>query len=212
MDQEGLSIPIDRIKNLILDFGGVIINLTRNRCIESFANLGVDVHEMLINNYQHKDMFMQLELGNISPEVFYDLIRKIASQNLTNEQINEAWIAMLADVPDSKFELLLELRKRYNVFLLSNTNIIHWDWAEENIFSYKGFQSKDFFDGIYLSFDLHMIKPDAEIFNHVLQDANILPEETLFIDDALVNCKAAEELGIWTYMPEPREDWSFLFK
>lgn len=212
MELEGKSIPMNQIKNLIIDFGGVIINLTRNRCIEAFGGLGVDVHEKLVNNYQHKDMFMQLELGIITPEVFHDLIREIASQPLTDQQIDEAWIAMLADVPDYKLDLLLELRKKYNVFLLSNTNIIHWEWSEKEVFAYKDHTCKDFFDKIYLSYELHMVKPDAEIFTYVLQDANIQAEETLLIDDASVNCKAAEKLGMWTYMPEPREDWSTLFR
>ena len=202
---------MNNIKNLIIDFGGVIINLTRNRCIEAFEKIGIDVHEQLVNNYQHKELFMQLELGTVTPAVFRDGMRLLSDQRLTDEQIDDAWIQMLADVPESKLDLLLELRKRYNTMLLSNTNVIHWKWSEKNVFSYKGHHAEDFFHQLFLSYELNMLKPNIEIFDYVIKYAGILPEETLFIDDALVNCKAAETLGFKTYMPEPREDWSHLF-
>lgn len=204
---------MEGIKNLIIDFGGVIINLTRNRCIEAFESLGVkDIREQIVNNYQHKDLFMQVEIGSITTAGFRDGIRRLSGQALTDEQIDAAWIAMLDDVPDYKLNLLLDLRKHYNTMLLSNTNEIHWEWSERTCFSYKGHHVSDFFNRIYLSYKLHMLKPNADIFEYVLQDAGIKAEETLFIDDAMPNCRTAESLGLRTYTPEPREDWSFLFK
>lgn len=201
---------MEGIKNLVIDFGGVIINLTRNRCVEAFESLGVtDVRDRILNS---KDLFMQIEMGTISSAEFRDGIRHLTRQHLTDEQIDTAWIAMLDDVPDSKLDLLLDLRAKYNTMLLSNTNEIHWQWAEKNSFAWKGHQAKDFFGKIYLSYDLHLIKPNADIFEYVLADAIIKPEETLFIDDALQNCRTAELLGFRTYTPQPREDWSYLFK
>ena len=114
---------MEGIKNLIIDLGGVLINLTRNRCIEAFENLGVEnIREQITNNYQHKDLFERLELGTISVEQFRDDIRALSGKPLTDEQIDTAWIAMLGDVPENKLRLLLELRERYNTMLLSNTH------------------------------------------------------------------------------------------
>lgn len=111
---------MEGIKNLIIDLGGVLINLTRNRCIEAFENLGVEnIREQITNNYQHKDLFERLELGTISVEQFRDDIRALSGKPLTDEQIDTAWIAMLGDVPENKLRLLLELRERYNTMLLS---------------------------------------------------------------------------------------------
>ncbi len=211
MEQDVKQVSMDGIKNLVIDFGGVIVDLTRNRCIEAFAAIGVDVHESLVNNYSHKDMFMQLELGTITPDVFHEAIRRIATQPVTDDQINEAWIAMLGTIPEAKLSLLSVLRQHYRVFLLSNTNSLHWEYSVRNLFSYKQYGIEDFFDKIYLSYELHLLKPEPPIFTHVLTDAGLLAEETLLIDDASVNCRGAESLGIRTYMPEPREDWSFLF-
>ncbi|MCD7930533.1 MAG: HAD family phosphatase [Tannerellaceae bacterium] len=202
----------DGIKNLIFDFGGVIINLTRNRCLEAFEELGVtNIRELICNNYHHKDLFMKLELGQITVGQFHDGIRRMSGRLLTDQQIDMAWISMLDDIPSYKLDLLLELQKQYRVLLLSNTNEIHWKWAERACFNYKGHCASDFFSKIYLSYELNMEKPDIEIFEYVLADAHIQPTEILFIDDAVVNCRAAETLGIHTYIPEPREDWSHLF-
>lgn len=198
---------------MIIDLGGVLINLTRNRCIEAFENLGVEnIREQITNNYQHKDLFERLELGTISVEQFRNDIRALSGKPLTDEQIDTAWIAMLGDVPESKLRLLLELRKRYNTMLLSNTNEIHWKWAENTYFSYQDLRPQDFFHKIYLSYELHMLKPNADIFEYVLKDSDILAGETMLIDDASVNCRAAESLGMKSYMPQAKEDWSHLFQ
>lgn len=204
---------MEGIKNLVIDLGGVIVNLTRNRCIEAFEQLGVtNIRENIVNNYQHKDLFMQLELGHISRERFYEGIRHLSQQPLTNAQIDEAWIAMLGEVPLYKLDLLLELKKKYNTFLLSNTNVIHWNWIAETAFNYKGYSVNDFFDRVYLSYELHMIKPNTDIFEHVLNDASLRSEETLLLDDSLPNCRTAEAMRMKAYNVNPREDWSFIFR
>lgn len=120
--------------------------------------------------------------------------------------------SMLADIPSYKLDSLLELKHRYHIMLLSNTNSIHWQWAVRNRFRYKGLEVEDFFDRIYLSYELHMQKPDKEIFKYVLEDAGIAPEETFFIDDSVANCSAAEQLGIRTYCCPAGSDWRFLFE
>ena len=171
-----------------------------------------NIREQITNNYQHKDLFERLELGTISVEQFRDDIRVLSGKPLTDEQIDTAWIAMLGDVPENKLRLLLELRERYNTMLLSNTNELHWKWSEDTYFSYQGLCAQDFFHKIYLSYELHMLKPNADIFEYVLKDSNLLAEETMLIDDASVNCRAAELLGMKSYMPQQREDWSHLFK
>lgn len=203
---------MEGIKNLIIDLGGVIINLTRNRCIEAFERLGVtNIRENIVNNYQHKDLFMQLELGRITPHEFREGIRRLTRQTLTDQEIDAAWVAMLGEVPDFKRALLLELRKKYRVVLLSNTNEIHWEWIKRTAFTTGGRVVSDYFASVYLSYELHRVKPDADIFEYVLNDSSFRPEETLLIDDASPNCRAAEAMGMRSYTALPGEDWSHLF-
>lgn len=199
------------IKNLLIDFGGVLINLDRQRCINRFKELGCLHIENNLNNYYQQGFFMQHEKGLISTQEFRDEIRKTTPQSLTDEQIDAAWNCFLVDIPTYKLELLLKLREKYVVYLLSNTNEIHWEWACRHAFSYRTFKMEDYFEKTYLSFEMKMAKPDSAIFKAVLEDAGIEPQETFFIDDSEINCKTAQELGISTYTPKAGEDWSHLF-
>ena len=204
---------MEQIKNIVFDLGGVILNLTRNRCIEAFEKLGIgNIREIISNTYRQKDLFKSLELGQVTLEEFYDEARRVWGHHLSDDDLKEAWILMLDDIPTYKLDLLLRLRTKYNVSLLSNTNEIHWKHVADNHFNYKGHTVDDFFEHIYLSNELHIQKPDKEIFEFVLKDSGYIAEETLFIDDAPQNCKTAQSLGFKTYTPDPREDWSFLFE
>lgn len=204
---------MEGIRNLIIDLGGVLIGLQWARCVDAFSQLGVmDIRQNDVSDYLQKELFMQFELGTISSQAFRAGIRRKTSRTLTDEQIDHAWMQMLGDIPKEKLELLLELHCRYHTFLLSNTNSLHWQWIAKTYFNYNGFQADDFFDRIYLSYELHMQKPNADIFQYVLDDAHIRAHETLLLDDALVNCRAAEKLGIRAYNVQPREDWSHLFR
>lgn len=200
------------IKNLIFDFGGVLIDLDRPRCIEQFKALGLNEVESLLDVCHQRGLFLQHENGLVDDVAFRDFIRSEAKQpNLTDAQIDEAWNSFLVGIPTYKLEALLELRQHYMVYLLSNTNNIHWQWAIKNAFPMKSFQVEDYFEQIYLSYEMKMAKPDIEIFKTVIEDAGIRPEETLFLDDSAANCVAARQLGIQTYTPKAHEDWRPLF-
>lgn len=200
------------IKNLIIDFGGVLIDLDRQRCIQHFEQLGLRDVEAMLDIYHQQDFFQKYEKGLISNDEFRNIIREKAGHPLTDAEIDEAWNSFLVEIPTYKLELLLSLRKDYMVYLLSNTNDIHWQWSCEHAFRYKAFRVEDYFERIYLSYEMHVAKPDAAIFQQVLEETGIAPEETLFIDDSADNCRTAEALGIHTYTPKAHEDWSHLFR
>lgn len=199
------------IKNLIIDFGGVLIDLDRRRCIEHFKKLGFSDVEGVLDLYHQQDFFQKYERGLITSADFRDVIREKVGKPVTDTRIDEAWNSFLVSIPDYKLDLLLRLRKDYVVYLLSNTNDIHWRWSCRYAFPYKTFHVEDYFEHIYLSYEMNMSKPDAEIFRQVLSDTGISPQETLFIDDSESNCLTANELGIPSYTPKAGEDWSHLF-
>lgn len=200
------------IKNLIIDFGGVLIDLDRKRCIENFKKLGFANVEDFLNIFHQQGVFMDQEKGLITPVEFRNEIRDIMGKIVSDKQIDAAWNSFLVDIPTYKLDLLLKLREKYVVYLLSNTNEIHWKWSCKHAFPYRTFKVEDYFEKIYLSYEMKMVKPDPKIFKAVIEDADISPKETLFIDDSDINCKAAQELGISTYTPKAGEDWSHLFK
>lgn len=199
------------IRNLLIDFGGVLIDLDRQKCIDNFKKLGFENVEELLNIYHQQGLFLQFEKGLITPSDFRDGIRDMMKKDVSDRQIDSAWNSFLVEIPRYKLELLLKLREKYVVYLLSNTNLIHWKWACKNAFPYRTFQVENFFERTYLSFEMKMAKPDPSIFEHVISDAGIEASETLFIDDSLENCQVAQQLGINTYTPKAGEDWGHLF-
>lgn len=200
------------IKNIIFDLGGVLINLDRKRCISNFRKLGFHHIEELIDPFQQEGIFMELENGAITTEEFRDRIRKEIDKPLSDQQIDDAWNSFLGEIPVYKLDMLLKLKEKYSLYLLSNTNEIHWDWCCQTQFAYKDYTEKDFFEQIFLSFELHQTKPGMGIFQTILNETDLLPEETFFIDDSQANCETAEVLGIATYTPQAGEDWRHLFK
>lgn len=200
------------VKNLLIDFGGVLIDLDRERCIRHFRALGIEGVESLLDMYHQQDFLMLHEKGLISSAQFRDAVReRAASPTLADAEIDDAWNSFLAGIPAARLELLMRLRRDYRTFLLSNTNAIHWEWACRHAFPHNGWQAADYFERIYLSFEMKLAKPDPAIFRAVLDDAGIQAGETLFIDDAAENCRVAAGLGLATYTPKAHEDWSHLF-
>lgn len=199
------------IKNLLIDLGGVLINLDRQRCIENFKRLGFQNVEELLTANELTGIFLEHEKGLITSADFRNGIREIMGKVVSDKQIDVAWNSFLVDIPTYKLDLLLKLREKYVVYLLSNTNEIHWKWVCKNAFPYRTFKAEDYFEKAYLSFEMGMTKPEPEIFKAVLEDAGIEAHETFFIDDSAINCQAAQQLGISTYTAKAGEDWSHLF-
>jgi len=200
------------ITTLIFDFGGVLIDLDINQCILNFNRLGLENVEQYLNNFAQSGFFMQLEKGQISAVEFRNEIRKLTPNELTDAQIDEAWCSFLLEVPEEKLEMLIELRKKFRVLLLSNTNIIHFPNSEKLLFTNKGRQLSEYFDKCYLSYEMKMAKPDLQIFKNILASENVQPNECLFLDDGLKNTLQAQKLGIQTYLVNEHEDLSFLLQ
>jgi len=200
----------ENITTIIFDFGGVLINLDLNRCIKQFKALGVQNFEENLSNFGQKGFFLQFEKGEIGVPEFCENVRKLAALPLTDQQIIDAWCLFLVDIPDYKIELLLELKKKYRLLLLSNTNPLHIDISAVNEFARFGLKVEDVFDKCYYSYEMKMAKPDAEIFEALLTDAGVKPEECLFLDDGQKNIDQATKLGIQSYLVDVKEDLRWL--
>ena len=200
----------NNISTLIFDLGGVIVDLDLAKCIQNFKELGLENIEQYLSNFGQKDFFMQFEKGQIGIPAFRNEIRKLAGIELTDAQIDEAWCSFLTQIPVEKLHLLSELKKKYHLLLLSNTNPVHIETAVAVEFSKTGKTMQDFFDKCYLSYEMGMVKPDVEIFEALLADAQVKAEECLFLDDGKKNIDTAAALGIQTYWVKPNENLNFL--
>ena len=200
------------IKNIVFDLGGVLVDLDFKNAINGLQQAGFANVKEQLQAFDQNGIFQKFELGEINADEFRTAIRENSTVTLTDEEVDTLWNSMLLEVPRKKLELILELRGKYMVYLLSNTNSIHWDYVCNNAFNYRGFRVNDYFEETFLSFEVHLAKPDKAIFEKVLHEANLLPEETLFIDDSEANCKAAEELGIHAHHYHIGEDLSKIFE
>ena len=201
-----------KIKNIVFDLGGVLVDLDFKAAINGLQKAGFAKVKEQLQSFDREGIFQKFELGEMTAEEFRTAIRENSTVTLTDEEIDALWNAMLLEIPREKLELILDLRGKYMVYLLSNTNSIHWDYVCKNAFNYRGFRVKDYFEETFLSYEMHLAKPDKAIFEKVLQDANLLAEETLFIDDSEANCKAAEEVGIHAHHYHIGDDLSKVFE
>lgn len=185
------------IRNIIFDLGGVILNIDYYRTEKAFIDLGVVNFNQLFNQFHADNFFKDFERGIVSPDQF---IHKLQSynHNLTKEQIIVAWNAMLLDFPVGRMDFLLGLKKRYRTFLLSNTNAVHHKAVQKIGLKLAGDTSSldNCFEKAYYSYEVGFRKPDKEIFEYVISQNGLLPEETIFIDDTLANVEAANSLNI----------------
>ena len=195
-------------KNIIFDLGNVLVKLNPEGCIGAFKAIGMG--ELVDSNPQSEGMKLmsKLGVGMITTEEFCEAARKLTGTDVTNEDIIDAANKMLVEIPDEKKERLLQLKKAgYRLFLLSNTIDIHWDYCVELLFPYQNHGVEDYFEQCFLSQRMHLAKPNARIYEEVIRQANIHPDETLFIDDLKENCEAAEKLGIHTFQNVKFDDW-----
>jgi putative hydrolase of the HAD superfamily len=197
------------IKNIVFDLGGVIMTLDPAEALRRFKALGLSDAERNLDSYTQSGIFGNLEEGKITAEDFRSKLSSLTGHELTFDECKHAWLGYRKDVPQRNLDLLKELRaKGYRLILLSNTNPFMMDWALSCEFDGKGSSLNDYFDALYLSYRLGIMKPVPDFFRQVLDNENILPEETLFVDDGPRNVEAAGKLGFITMCPDNGSDWT----
>lgn len=186
------------IRNLIFDLGGVLVSLDRKRCLDNFSSLlGFDDFGDYLNAYAQKGFFAKFENGDIGSAQFRDEVRsRCRVDNVSDEMIDSTLDTFLTQVAPYKVKLLLDLKEKYNLFLLSNVNPIAWKKCCELFLEAQGVDIEDVFEKLYLSFELNASKPGTAIYNKVIEDSGIVPAETLFIDDSAANIETGRQMGL----------------
>ena len=194
---------MQKIKNIIFDLGGVILNIDLKQTELAFAALGMGNFNAYYTMQSATPLFEDLETGKISPDVFYNEFRKLVEVTLTDEQIRQAWNALLLGFPAERITWLKEISKRYNIYLLSNTNAIHYEaFTKKYRETIEDKAFDDLFIKAYYSHIMGLRKPSKEIFETMLKNEDLNAAETLFIDDSEANIKGAKLVGLQTiYLP-----------
>lgn len=206
------------IKNIIFDFGGVIMTIDHPRAIARFSSLGLPEAERHLDAYTQGGIFGAIEEGRINEETFRKELSQLCGRELTHEECRWAWLGYAKEVPARNIEILKLLRQKgYRLIMLSNTNPYVMSWAMSPAFSQgidsnapEGKPAAHYFDAVYMSYKVGVMKPDRRFYDHVMEHEKILPQETLFLDDGTQNIRAAATIGINTLQPENGEDWTHL--
>lgn len=202
-----------QIKNIIFDLGGVIINLDIPKTISEFNKLSNQSFESIYNQLQQTPVFDLFDKGQITEKDFFVELKKALQNDVTDEELLFAWNAMLLDFPKHRLELLSKLKPNYRLFLLSNTNESHVLEFEKTLFTSHGYQNLEpFFEKVYYSCRMNQRKPNADIFESVLNENNLIAEETLFIDDSPQHVEGALTLGIKAMLLEKNNEVEDLLK
>jgi putative hydrolase of the HAD superfamily len=196
------------IRNIIFDMGGVLVDVRRERAVAAFRALGVAEADSLIDACRHRGVFLEIENGALDADAFCRRLSEYAGRDLAFRDVEQAWMSIVSQPPMYRLDFLSELRASYSLFLLSNNNPILMNaWALTGRFSPAGRPLTDYFDRLYLSYQLKCAKPDPLIFRKMILDSGIDPAESLFIDDGADNIKTAGELGFHTLLAENGADW-----
>lgn len=200
---------MEKIKKIAFDFGGVIIRQNQQQAVERFKQIGLLDAEERLGAYTQQGIFGELEEGKITAEDFRWQLSLLIGRAVTIEDCSYAWRGYCDGLPQRNLEALQRLRREgYGLSILSNTNPFMMGWALSKDFDGSGNSLADYVDALYLSYQMKVMKPSAEIFHRVLEAEDVRPEELLFVDDSSHNISAAQELGIATFQPVNGEDWT----
>lgn len=184
-------------RTLLLDLGGVLIDVDYRATADAFRDVGVRNFEALYSKAQQTDIFDRFETGELSAQDFRDAVRRITMVGLDDGVIDRCWNAMLGTVPRPRISLLQRLRKHHRLLLLSNTNAIHVPAFEQRIAEDLGIGSfTDLFHGAHYSCHIGLRKPHVEAFRYVLSLHDADPATTLFVDDSMQHVEGARRAGL----------------
>lgn len=188
------------------------MNIDFQKTMKAFRNLGIDNFDQLFSQLKQSDLFDRMDKGTITPQEFHDQIRAMTHLPLSDQVIDHAWNELLLDFPPHRIELLGSLGNSYKLFLLSNTNEIHYHCYSKLFLEQFNMPFESLFTKAYWSFNTGMRKPDKEIFHLVIKENNLNPKQTLFIDDTEMHVLGAKNAGLPGYHLKSGEDIMELFE
>ena len=193
---------MQNIKNIIFDYGNVIFSIDFRKAQKAFKLLGITDPDTFFGHRQQDPIFDQFDRGEVTEDEFRQYVReKIGNPAITDQQITDAWNSLLLGIAPGNHELLLKLKEKYRTFLLSNINAIHYTYIMNYLKSDFGFDDNEhLFEKTYYSHLVGKRKPQPDIFEQVLAENNLKPEETLFIDDSPQHLETAKKLGLQTFL------------
>ena len=177
------------IDAVFTDFGGVLLHLDFERCFDTFHLLGAETpKEILFKSPEFVRLMRNLETGQIDDDDFFNGLRD------------------LLHIREYKLKVIREIRRHHRLYMVSNTNAPHFDYTRQTLFRGEGLTVDDYFDKLYLSHEIHAVKPEEEFYLKILNDSGENPSRSIFLDDLPANIQGAEKAGFKAYLIDPEED------
>lgn len=193
----------------MFDLGGVIMTIDQPSAVERFKEIGLKDADTRLDPYTQSGIFGDLEEGKITDREFIAELSKLVGRELSYDECKYAWRGYTKEVPMRNIKVLDKLKSMgYRLILISNTNPFMMDWAMSSDFSGDGRPLSAFFDSLYMSYKMKVMKPNERMFSEIIRQEGINPEETLFVDDGPKNISMGKALGLKTFCPKNGEDWT----
>lgn len=207
------------VKNIIFDFGGVIVHLEPDEAVRRFEALGITDARRQLDIFGQTGIFGDVEKGLLTADEFCHRLaleaqakggkfKGVDNPVFTFQEAQWAWMGYMKHVPKKNLDTLLHLRQTYNLYLLSNLNPFIQAWAESTEFSGDGHPLNHYLHQLFYSFQLKDYKPAPSIFQNMLAVAGLTANECLFLDDSERNIRGCEAVGIHGLLVEKDEDWT----
>ena len=205
---------LKNIKNVVFDLGGVVCDLEMARVVEAFREIGMPKMAALMDPCYPAEVNERMESGQLSWEEACDEMRRIDNRpEVTNGEIEWVYREFLARVDRKKLEVIDRLRSQgLRTYVLSNTNPSAINIVRDRVREASGRELESYFDALYLSFELKILKPAPAIFEKMISLSGMNPSETLFIDDGSRNADTAHSLGFSVYCPPTNGAWEQIFE
>ncbi len=192
------------LRNIIFDLGDVIIPIDLRAPMRNFAVLSGLPEAEVEALWQQHGILKQYETGLIDDDAFRQHVRMLLkNDSWADEVIDTAWNTVLLDIPLERIERIRQLQGRYRLFLLSNTSAIHVREVNRMLVAMGQPTLEELFERVYYSYDVKLMKPSPAIYEHVLQTAGLVADETAFLDDNAANIASAAALGIRAVHVQP---------
>jgi putative hydrolase of the HAD superfamily len=204
--------------DIIFDLGGVLLDLNMQGVGEACKRLGINPELFFVNADEENTSTVchgisaskaitDYQVGKMTTDEFLSLVLSYCDEGITKEDVIEAWNACIGPLPKERLEMIKELRgKGFHTHMLSNTNDLHWEEIKRLYLSEEGYTGADLFDHVFVSHEMHLAKPDGEIYRQAVKQIGRPAAQCFFIDDALVNVEGAKREGLqgaWLNLSKP---------
>ena len=194
----------NNIRSLLFDLGNVIVDIDIDGAHERLNKLfRQDAQRPVIEK-----AFIEYECGRISTDIFINTLLSQSERKVQALDIIEAWNSMIVGIPDYRVEMLRQLKKKYSVYVLSNTNALHLEWIHryvKKVHNVEDFEM-ELLDHAFYSHLVGDRKPNVSLFKFIMEDSFMTPALTLYMDDVQENLDVAARLGFNTHLVKPGEE------